>query len=507
MANNITQENIVDLPTIENPADELNLPSLTDLEVTDQQIATQTKNATEALLQSQQAETKRLATESVDLDTEIQKLLGDVGAGEAEARSEMAETSGVNKARQRTKDITTQLSILARNLDTAEIQATEQARGTLELQSFLDTKKQRVRNQAAVQANRLMAEQSMLDGNIQTAQTFIDNAIAAEFEPQKQIIEMKKTQLESIQDDLTAAEKREWDVQMKTLDKEDKAIERVRDLKMTLAKNGLPMSKMAELDGKTEDEILSVASNYLMSPKEKMEIQKLGLDIKKSVMELSQAQQFIDGTTGDPTLDIITGSQRFGDKRLTDSQLEKIQQATNALGSMETLQGLLIQGRDGVDLTGPLKGRTRTLMTQLGGDADAAAINATIQGLIPTVARGIFGEVGVLTNADIENYKKTVPNLNSTEEQNQLITLVMYDVLSRSVKNTLVTNAQNQANVSGFASTYMDVESRIDTLKSDLQYQEPEPVDPVNEIKMEASFNQSAQQGDITSQLNAFVGL
>lgn len=172
--------------------------------------------------------------------------------------------------------------------------------------------------------------------------------------------------------------------------------------------------------------------------------------------------------TDDLVANIIAGSSQYGDKRLTDSQLEKIQQSVNALGSLESLQALLSSGDDGIDLTGPITGRVRTLLTQLGGDANAAAINATIQGLIPTVARGIFGEVGVLTDADIANYRKTIPNLNTTEGQNKLISLVMYDVLGRSLKNTLVTNAQNQTNVSNFLSTYNDVMTRIDQAKLDM---------------------------------------
>lgn len=220
------------------------------------------------------------------------------------------------------------------------------------------------------------------------------------------------------------------------------------------------------------------ATGFMTSREEQLGVQlqqaqlgQIGLENKLTQTQIDQLTNQLSFTsTGiDPaTESIIASSSQYGDQRLTDSQLEKIQQSTNALGSLESLQTLLGQGEDGISLTGPITGRVRTLILQLGGDADAAAIKATIQGLVPTVARGIFGEVGVLTDTDIENYKKTLPNLNSTDEQNRLVTLIMYDVLSRSLKNTLVTNAQNQVNVSGFLPTYQDVMTRIETGKSQL---------------------------------------
>ena len=175
--------------------------------------------------------------------------------------------------------------------------------------------------------------------------------------------------------------------------------------------------------------------------------------------------------TPEHTAQLIDQSSQFGDKRLTQGQLEKIQQAMGALSGIESLNSLLFQGgdnNDGLSLTGPVKGRVRKLITNLGGDVDAAGINSIIQGLIPTVARGIFGEVGVLTDADINNYKKTLANLNNSEDQNRLVSVIMLDVLSRSLENTLITNAQNQTNVSGFADTYESIRNRVDIEKNKL---------------------------------------
>jgi len=160
----------------------------------------------------------------------------------------------------------------------------------------------------------------------------------------------------------------------------------------------------------------------------------------------------------------ILDSSQF-DKELDISAVESINQAKLALSGVETLQGFLAQGDDGLNLTGPVKGRVRNFITKLGGDADAAGINAALQGLIPTVARGIFGEVGVLTDTDIENYKKTLPNLTSDEDQNDLITLIMLDVLENRFTNTLKSSAQAGRNTSRFYPDLLEIRSRVSELK------------------------------------------
>jgi hypothetical protein len=57
------------------------------------------------------------------------------------------------------------------------------------------------------------------------------------------------------------------------------------------------------------------------------------------------------------------------------------------------------------------------------------AIKAELQGLVPKVARGIFGEVGVLTDTDIKNYIQTLPNIKQTASAQDIIMLSMLDTI------------------------------------------------------------------------------
>lgn len=54
-------------------------------------------------------------------------------------------------------------------------------------------------------------------------------------------------------------------------------------------------------------------------------------------------------------------------------------------------------------------------------DTKAQELKAMMTSLIPNLARWVYGEVWVLTDADVELYSKTIPNLKSTKEVNDAI--------------------------------------------------------------------------------------
>ena len=94
-------------------------------------------------------------------------------------------------------------------------------------------------------------------------------------------------------------------------------------------------------------------------------------------------------------------------------------------------------------------------------DTEAQVALAQMSGITPKVARGIFGEVGVLTDADLANYQRTLPNLTSTAEKNALVVQFMRKLLSEGVKNTIETQARGQRNVSEYLSEYDKAKSSI----------------------------------------------
>ena len=190
-------------------------------------------------------------------------------------------------------------------------------------------------------------------GRYDTALDIAKRKVESQLAPIKAQIDAKKFYIENKKDEWTTAQTAEANrilkAEQRTYDEEKARKDKIESLKIEAYKNGFK----GDMSGvETLDEALKKVGNYLLSPKEKLEMEKLRGDIAINSAELAQAKQSLGGTTGDPIADIIAGSSRYGDKRLTDSQLEKIQKATTALGSMETLQGLLSQGKDGVNISG-----------------------------------------------------------------------------------------------------------------------------------------------------------
>ena len=62
--------------------------------------------------------------------------------------------------------------------------------------------------------------------------------------------------------------------------------------------------------------------------------------------------------------------------------------------------------------TGPVLGFFRDLNVY---DDDAQTFKARLTAMVPNLARGVFGEVGVLTDFDVANYLKTLPNLKTPQ--------------------------------------------------------------------------------------------
>lgn len=371
-------------------------------------------------------------------------------------------------------------------LEARALEAEQKARETGETLGFKGREAQRVRNQFAVEALRLNAQIQAAQGNLSLARQLAQESVEAKFVQEKEDIRVKRANIISIFDQLTPEQKKRAENALLRLDSQDEFIKEQEQKEKAKEK------VLLEYAGLVENDVLEEArqAEDAISAKQILE-QNVARERDTKITEINGRNVLIDTQTGEiikdlsstlikdgidigvPEADfgspeyrynVIASSVKFGDKSMTQGQLEKVQQALTALGGIESLNSLLFGG-DIKNSTGFVRGNVRKLINLFGADAPASQINAIIQGLVPTVARGIFGEVGVLTDTDIKNYSKTMANLTSSEEQNRLVSIVMLDVLSRSIENTLTTNALNQINVSNFAPVILNVRRRIDTEK------------------------------------------
>lgn len=113
------------------------------------------------------------------------------------------------------------------------------------------------------------------------------------------------------------------------------------------------------------------------------------------------------------------------------------------------------------EATGPIMGIIRSKNPY---DSKAQLIKAQLNALVPNLARGVYGEVGVLTDKDIEQYAKTLPTLTSTEDVNKLVLGATIRSVQRSLENKLKVQAGAGTDVSGLLSVYQDVKAQADSL-------------------------------------------
>ena len=145
-----------------------------------------------------------------------------------------------------------------------------------------------------------------------------------------------------------------------------------------------------------------------------------------------------------------------GGKDVDATFIQSFEKGLNVVNQIADLQGSIDN-----QATGPITGIIRSNNPY---DTKAQLIKAQLQAIVPNLARGVYGEVGVLTDNDIKNYAQTLPNLKSTEEVRKAILGITIRSVQRSLENKLKVAAGAGRDVSGLLSVYQQVESLATSL-------------------------------------------
>jgi len=145
-----------------------------------------------------------------------------------------------------------------------------------------------------------------------------------------------------------------------------------------------------------------------------------------------------------------------GGSNPSDAFKTSFEKGINVISQIGDLQSTIKK-----EATGPIEGIIRSKNPY---DTKAQQIKAQLSALVPNLARGVYGEVGVLTDQDVAQYAKTLPNLTSTEDVNKLILGSTIRSVQRSLENKLKVQAGSGTDVSGLLSTYQQVKAQADAL-------------------------------------------
>lgn len=258
-------------------------------------------------------------------------------------------------------------------------------------------------------------------GDFNAAQDVVDNRIADMEADITRRMKTYETAFSMAQNDLTDSEKI---AVQQAFEKEQNEIKHKNDIELTAYKESLK------------------ASQFTMTPS----------DI---------------AVAGGGIFDILAASAQFDDT-LAATERQSLTKAVNVAGQLGSLADLV--NLDG-ELYGPLVGQVRSINPF---DTNAQQFKALIQGIVPNLARGIYGEVGVLTDTDIDNYAKTLPTLSSTEEVQDAMLGLTLKLVRDSVQNQLSVAAQNSVNVSGNVALLDQLDTLVGTALTPINMRSPQ---------------------------------
>lgn len=101
-------------------------------------------------------------------------------------------------------------------------------------------------------------------------------------------------------------------------------------------------------------------------------------------------------------------------------------------------------------------------------DTDAQEIKALLTSTIPWLARGIYGEVWVLTDQDINLYKQTIPNLRQTDAVKKAVIWLTYRTIRNAIKWNMEVLAGSSVDVSWLADQYKAIDDKIIQIEKEL---------------------------------------
>lgn len=448
-------------------------------------------------LNTQQTNARNAQT---DTGSDILSLMKQISgkAADTQAANEVAgvnkETENLNKYVSQLADLNSQASALNREAQAIPIQVQQNAQGQgqtdrgiapieagqLRLNAL---KALSVGQQSDIAAAAATGSQIRLQAAKDKAQQIID----LKYKPLEDQLALKQKQYDLNKDVLDFLDKRRSEALAISLKKEEKDLEdqkekekTIQDITLKASMFGAPPDVVSAISkSKSIVEAINAAGKYTSDPLDrilklgqiesnKVEMQykkaqmaKIAQEIKESNAKLNPPA--VPGSITDFTTKLLNTAASKSD--LSQGERQNLSKALTVVDQLDSLQTMIAKEnhKGGV---GPFRGKVNKLLADLGQNPNAGAINAALKAVTPNLARGVYGEVGVLTDADINNYIKTLPNLTSVEQQNDLVLAMTLKTVQSSIKNQLSAAANSGVNVSGWVADYNALTQKINSIEN-----------------------------------------
>ncbi len=150
-------------------------------------------------------------------------------------------------------------------------------------------------------------------------------------------------------------------------------------------------------------------------------------------------------TFRDKTIDLSPPNSEG--KTLTQSESQMLGALSQAGTDLDNLEKIFT--KLGPDWGGPVSGRAKSA-AGMGQNPDIAAIENAITAATPNLARGVFREVGVLTDDDIKRYKALLPTAYDTDAVRSVKMKQLRERIVQGKKETMDSLRKAGRDLSGF---------------------------------------------------------
>jgi hypothetical protein len=221
---------------------------------------------------------------------------------------------------------------------------------------------------------------------------------------------------------------------------------------------------------------------FRVKPRVKMSKQEIASE-RKAIADAQKAE-----------IDLTSQGKKQG-KTLLDSQINKIIALKSAAEDLNSIEARLNNIPE--QFRGPVGG---FLAGKNPYSAEIQALNSQVVQIVPGLARGVFGEVGVLNDADIERYTRTIPDIKKDPKVAQQIIKELREKLKRSENNTVSGYEKSGFDVSGFKEGYFEPQKiSVETKQQDMESIRTQMIDLATQLRRETD---PAKKQELEKQYN-----
>ena len=473
--------------------------------------AADTTTTTSNLALSNNAAAANVATEATyappvnpakdDLRSALSSLMGDAG-NQSSAENQIRQEQQVYEKKKKATEVSNQLDQMdkAYRDEVKALKENPQGKFGGAVQADVNAATDRYENNRA----NVALTYKVLAGDYNDAQQIVQDKISSLQAQNAQKIQLYQLAAGAVQNDLTESEKLIVQANLTRKNDEAKLLQTAYASTLSNASvNGAPASVLSAIDaasrapGATAASVITAAGQYGVDRSAQLKLQEQEANIRQSNAAAAASGRSNNNSDPGPVVTPEQANDPFvqkllasnGGKAVTGTPLDRIEKARTVLGQLGSLQASIQQTNTG-PIVGAFKGANPW-------DTNAQVIKGKLNAIIPNLARGIYGEVGVLTDNDINNYKGTLGNLTSTEDVNNALLYITLDLVGKSIKNTLEVQAAGGRDVSGFADIYTDMEATKSSLLS--QFPQNVEITPDDEALFSSTVGNATSGGGFWS--------